>query len=68
MSTLTTYRPMHVPTIWLVVVLITALVFMAIELGLAGVQRSSPQPVRVQSQPTTIHPTMSGDLIWLTTA
>jgi len=65
MSASTTYRPKHIPTIWLLAVLIVALAVMAIEMGFSNLQRTDPQPVQVKSQQAPLHATMSGDFLWL---
>ena len=67
MSAETTNNPLHVPTTWLIV-LIVALACIAIEFAMIGWQRSAavaptvPAAAPVQVAPTPIAPTMSGDL------
>ena len=63
MSTLTTYRPMHVSARWILAVLVVVLAIITIEMGLANAHRFSAEPVGVPAQSTPSHATMSGDLL-----
>ena len=64
----TTYRPMHVRTLWVIAVLVVVLAITSIGLGLAHVQSSSAESVRVPMQMTSSHAAMSGEFFWVTAA